>query len=71
MQKSKVPFFKNGEFCGEREIQLGDYVVAKVESAGARSLGCRAIAVVDRLSDYSRFEGKILEVEGGRVESVV
>lgn len=50
-----MPVFKHGVFCGEREIELGDYVAVKVESAGARSLGCRPIAIVDKLSDYSKF----------------
>lgn len=30
-------------------------MVVKVETAGARNLGCRAVAVVDRLSEWSRF----------------
>ncbi len=66
-----MPFFSNGEFCGEKEIQAGDYVAVRVESAGARSLGCRAIAVVDRLSEWSMLEGKILGIEGKRLEWVV
>ena len=38
---------------------------------GARSLDCKAIAVVDRLSEWSRFEGRILAVEEKRAEVVV
>jgi hypothetical protein len=30
VEKGKVPYFKNGEFCGEKEIGLGDYVAARV-----------------------------------------
>jgi hypothetical protein len=71
VEKGKVPYFKNGEFCGEKEIGLGDYVAARVESAGARSLSCKPIAVVDRLSDYTRFESKILGFERTKAECVV
>lgn len=71
VQKSKVPYFKDGEFCGEKEIGLGDYVAVKVENTGPRSLGCRAIAIVEKLSDYSRFESKIIGLESKRAEILV
>ncbi len=71
MGKGKAPVFRNGEFCGEKEIQAGDYVAVRVETVGARSLGCKAIAVVERLSEWSRFEAKILAIEERKMEFVV
>lgn len=67
VEKGKIPFFKNGEFLGEKDIKLGDYVAVKVESAGPRSLSCKPIAIVDKLSDYSKFESKILSFSNQKV----
>ena len=70
VEKGKAPFLQNGSFEKMKEIELGDYVVAQVEVAGARTLGCRPIAILSKLSDYSKFESKILELRDKKAEQV-
>ena len=46
-------------------------MAARVESAEARSLSCKPLAIIDKLSDYSKFESKILSFEHNRAECIV
>lgn len=50
LEIKRIPVIEKGKISGSRQFAMGDYVIGRVVSVGARSLNLEAIAIASRLS---------------------
>lgn len=49
---TSIPVYEGGKEVGKRELKIGDYVVARVDSVGPRALYCEPLAIASTLPEY-------------------